>query len=222
MEPTVSKEPQVKDFADISGLAPNADNSADELSGFTTIKGNADWPVARNGNASPLPGPANSSGFNPLPPSSRPRLTIKRLIIGASITIIFFAAFNSFRQAYKPRPNAAAPNIAHQNNAPNFELQYDIPPVDTNHTFTIDQIRWILREDIRIEAMRNIVNPRNASAVDKFNNMVNNYNARVSEFRYIVQDMEHAQREIEAIRSQIVWEAINEARGWNAIGQTRR
>jgi len=191
------KEPQIKE----------ADNSADDLSSFVTIKGNADWLADRN--VKPLSDAAN----NPEAEASASLLTIKRFIIGASIVIIFFAAINSFQQTYRPQPNAY-----HQNNVQHFELQCDMPPIGSEYTFTLAQIRWVLREDIRIEAMRDIVNSRNASAVDNFNSMVSNYNARVAEFRYIIQDMEYAQREIEAIRSQIVWEAVNEARRWNAQG----
>jgi len=195
------KEPRVEGVTD----------HADDLSGFATIKGNADWLIDRNATLRPLYEATDNLDAEP----SLPLLTIKRLIIGASITIIFFAALNSFWQAFRPRPRTTPPNITHQNNTLNFELQYDMPPIGAEYTFTIAQIRWILREGIRIEVMRNIVNPSNATAVDKFNSIVSDYNARVSEFRYIAQDMENAQREIEAIRSQIVWEAANEARRWN-------
>jgi len=192
------KEPQAAEAAD----------PADDLSSFATIKGNADWLVGKNSYTPPL----YESEDEPHPPS-RSWLTFKRLLIGASIVIIFFAALNSFRQFRRPRPN-----VAHQNITQTFEIQYDMPPTDTSYMLTIAQIRWILREDIRIEAMRDIINPRNAHAVDKFNSMVNNYNARVAEFRYAVQDMEYAQREIEAMRDQIAWEAAHEARRWNAQG----
>ena len=195
-----------------SGLISGNDNPDDDFSSFITIKGNADWVINKNKNMPPL---ANIPEYDSPPPSSWPMQVIKRVIIGASITVISLAALNSFLLTYRP---SAAPNITHYDNVLNFELQYEMPPAGTTDTLTLAQIRWILREGIRIETMRDIVNPRNESAVAEFNTMVNNYNARVSDIRYVEQDMEHAQREIEAIRSLIVQEAVSEARSWNQSG----
>lgn len=92
---------------------------------------------------------------------------------------------------------------------------FEKPPVGTNNILTLPQLRWCLREKIRLETMRALAN--NNKAIAEFNAMVDDYNARCGSFRYRQSDMLKAESDVEAMRSKIIQEAINEtnARRWN-------
>jgi hypothetical protein len=55
-------------------------------------------------------------------------------------------------------------------------LQYTKPSVSTNNVLSLPQIHWCVRETIRIEAMRDIIN--NKKGIDEFNRTVNDNSSR--------------------------------------------
>jgi hypothetical protein len=75
---------------------------------------------------------------------------------------------------------------------------------------SVPEIRWCIREGIRIEAMRDVID--NNAGIDEFNRIVNDYNSRCGSYRYRQGSQSRAERDVEAYRSQIVAEAIREAR----------
>lgn len=89
-------------------------------------------------------------------------------------------------------------------------LQHEKPPIGTNNLLSTSQIRWCIREGIRIETMRDTIetNP----GIDEFNSIVNDYNIRCVSYRYRQGSQQQAEREVEIIRSQIVAGAIQDAR----------
>lgn len=89
-------------------------------------------------------------------------------------------------------------------------LQYDKPSIGTDNVLSVPEISWCLREGIRIEAMRNIID--NNEGIDEFNQIVNDYNNRCGSYRYRQGSLQRAEREVEAYRSQIVSEAIRNAK----------
>ena len=97
-------------------------------------------------------------------------------------------------------------------------LQYTKPSVGTNYVLSIPEIRWCIREGIRIEAMRDVID-KNAG-IDEFNSIVNNYNSRCGNYRYRKGSQSRAESDVEAYRSQIVAEAIREARQMGRSYQT--
>ena len=81
-------------------------------------------------------------------------------------------------------------------------LEFSKPPVGENTILSVAQIRWCLREDIRIEVLRPM--PTTNSKTDQFNAVVADYNSRCVSYRYREGDVARAQREVERVRAKIV------------------
>ena len=93
-------------------------------------------------------------------------------------------------------------------------LQNSKPSVGTNNVLSVPEIRWCIREGIRIEAMREVID--NNAGIDEFNRIVNDFNSRCGSYRYRQGSQSQAERDIEPYRSQIVMEAIRDARQLNS------
>ncbi|GMW00558.1 MAG: hypothetical protein AMXMBFR84_16950, partial [Candidatus Hydrogenedentota bacterium] len=91
-------------------------------------------------------------------------------------------------------------------------VRYEKPPVGQNNVLSVPQICWCLREDIRIETMRDVANTE--ESVTKFNGLVDDYNSRCGSFKYREGTLEQAKRTVESQRSEIVSEAIEEVMQW--------
>ena len=89
-------------------------------------------------------------------------------------------------------------------------LQYTKPSVGTNNLLSIPEIQWCIRENIRIDAMRNLIDTN--AGIDAFNRIVNDYNSRCGSYRYREGTQSQAQRSVGPYRSQIVAEAAREAK----------
>ena len=81
-------------------------------------------------------------------------------------------------------------------------LDFSEPPVGQNNVLSVAQIRWCLREDIRIEVLRPM--PTTNSQIDQFNSVVSNNNNRCGSYRYRQGALARARREVEQQRPQIV------------------
>jgi len=93
-----------------------------------------------------------------------------------------------------------------QNISSNF---YEQPSVGVNNILSVSEIRWCNREDIRIAALRgSIINAH--AVIEKYNNMVSNYNSRCANYRYKESVRQRAVRDVNALQRQIEEEAINE------------
>lgn len=105
-----------------------------------------------------------------------------------------------------PSPTVTAPSSG--------QLQYTKPSVGTNNVLSMAEIRWCVREGIRIEAMRDVVDTD--EGIDEFNRLVEDYNCRCGSYRYREGSQSRAEREVEAFRGKIEAEAIQEAKnlGW--------
>lgn len=90
----------------------------------------------------------------------------------------------------------------------NSSVQYVKPPVGTNNVLSVPQICYCIREDIKLDAMRDHIANNN---VDAFNDLVNDYNERCSKFVYNNNDLDYARQMVEAQRIQIEARAIAEA-----------
>lgn len=82
------------------------------------------------------------------------------------------------------------------------DLEFSRPPVGDNNVLSVAQIRWCLREDIRIEVLRPL--PTTNAQIDQFNAVVADYNSRCGSYRYRQGTLTRAQREVERVRAQIV------------------
>ena len=139
--------------------------------------------------------------------------------IGAIIAIyMMFSGGSPTKQKPAPRQSAytaTAPTtkVAPPQTKP-AELKIEVPPVGRDNILNLPQLRWYFREKIRIETMRDL--PTTNRAIGEFNAMVDNYNSRCGSFRYKQSSFTQAQKDIDAIRYQIVADAKRDAkaRGW--------
>ncbi len=123
------------------------------------------------------------------------------------------------KTSYTPPTSSQSNSYAQSPSAPvaqtpsttqSIGLQYTKPSVGTNNVLSVPEIRWCIREGIRIEAMRDI--PENNTGIDKYNRIVDDYNSRCGSYRYRQGSQSRAERDVEAYRSQIISEAIRDAR----------
>ena len=116
----------------------------------------------------------------------------------------------SSSQSYSYPQSNPAPAVQTPSSTQSAGLQYTKPSVGTNNVLSVPEIRWCIREGIRIEAMRDVID--NNAGIDEFNRIVNDYNSRCGSYRYREGSQTRAERDVEAYRSQIVSEAIRDAR----------
>jgi len=91
-------------------------------------------------------------------------------------------------------------------------IQCEKPPVGQEHVLSLPQICWCLREDIRLEAIRDVADT--GTEVARFNCLVADYNSRCGSYRYYASTLEQAERAIEPHRSEIAAEARREVLQW--------
>ena len=85
-----------------------------------------------------------------------------------------------------------------------------MPPVGTNHVLSSAQIRYCVAENIRLAAAQQIIHDTDVvSDVLRFNDMIEDYNSRCSEYRYRRGALESAQGEVERYRPLIELEGVN-------------
>ena len=89
------------------------------------------------------------------------------------------------------------------------EPTYTQPSIGRNNVLSISEIRWCVREKIRIETMKNYVHSN--QGINKLNGLIAVYNSRCGSYRYRRGNLSQAQRDVEPFRSAIVKEAIREA-----------
>ena len=90
---------------------------------------------------------------------------------------------------------------------------YKEPSVGTGNIFSVSEIRWCLREGIRLKTMRDIVN--SSRGITVFNTYVENYNRRCGNYRYRQSSMSVARRHIDEQRLEIILEARQMANEMN-------
>jgi peptidoglycan hydrolase-like protein with peptidoglycan-binding domain len=91
---------------------------------------------------------------------------------------------NSKKTSYNPPPSTRTYNFPQSNPADVMTPStsrgsgqlYEKPPVGTNNVHSVPQIRRCVRERIRIETMRDLIDPN--EGIDEFNKIVADYNRR--------------------------------------------
>ena len=101
-----------------------------------------------------------------------------------------------------PAP-APAPVFTPAPDSPNVQK----PPIGTGLTFTIPQIRYCVFEKACLESMRDMVDTGDSRGIRIFNNCVNDYNSRCSQFKYRRGSLESVQAELPNQMMQIRAEA---------------
>ncbi len=87
-------------------------------------------------------------------------------------------------------------------------LEIEMPSPSRNQLLSAAELRWCMREDIRIEILET---RRARSGAARFNEAAGAYNLRCARFRYRAVDFADARRDIDEARSSIVSEALAEA-----------
>lgn len=95
--------------------------------------------------------------------------------------------------AYVPAP-APAPAPAYTSN------DEEMPPVGSGLLLNTSQIRYCLSQKIRMSAWQSQVNSYSETSVNAFNEAVNDYNVRCSNFKYRSGTLESVRSEVEANR----------------------
>lgn len=144
------------------------------------------------------------------------------LIIGAAILAFIFWVKNNKNEptGYKTNsPTLSAANssvdqtLSANNSSENSTgSAYSKPDAGTNLILSTSQIRWCLKETVRIESIRNIINSDEMTL--KFNTLVNDFNMRCSSYRYNRNDFQIAQTDVNNERQSIAQEAISSAQAW--------
>lgn len=110
------------------------------------------------------------------------------------------------RSAHDSSPARVTPPPPAEVSPPTFE----VPAVGYNLLLSAAQIRWCLREEIRIDTERGYANTE--AEIDAFNAHVADYNQRCGSFRYRSGALERAQREVDGMRLAIVAEVVGRIR----------
>lgn len=158
------------------------------------------------------PSPPRPVAQMPPPPKGSSAAKWFWSVVGIGVLVVLFNAGQDDRRNSGSRstysPSSAPSTYTPPRSAPS--LEFSKPPVGTNSVLSVTQIRWCIREGIRVEAMRDIIDTN--EGIDEFNRIVNDYNSRCGSYRYRQGSQSRAERDVEAYRSQIVSEAIREAR----------
>ena len=106
--------------------------------------------------------------------------------------------------AYSPPAQTATPSYSPpaEPQAPS-RPQESMPPVGQELVFSTAQIRYCLAEDIRMDGAKAALNSYSGHDVDRFNDMVADYNSRCGSFRYRSGALESARRDVEPYRNQL-------------------
>lgn len=164
----------------------------------------SDWDVAASGTShKPTPGSSGARWFWGL--------------VGVGVLLwLFSLSFEDGREpgtstSYTPPSPVPGYPASQTPGAQISDLEFSKPPVGDNNVLSVAQIRWCLREDIRIEVLR--PKPMTNAQIDQFNEVVADYNRRCGSYRYRQGTLSRAQQEVERVRAQIIasvsapWEA---------------
>ena len=129
------------------------------------------------------------------------------VLIGLAALYVFDTAQKSNRKSGSSSTNTPQIDPGAQVSAPArkpqlSDLEFAEPPVGRDNALNVAQIRWCLREKIRIETLRLMLatNPQ----IAEFNRLVSGYNNRCGSYRYRQGALARARREVERHRSEIV------------------
>lgn len=149
----------------------------------------------------------------------------KWVLIGVGVCFVLWlaASGDQSNKQYSPPPAQKTQSYSAPQSSPtpavaptpprvpqNSGLQYTKPSVGTNNLLSVPEMQWCIRENIRIDAMRNFIDTN--AGIDAFNRIVNDYNSRCGSYRYREGTKSQAERSVELYRNQIVAEAVHETK----------
>ncbi len=93
------------------------------------------------------------------------------------------------------------------------------PQEGLDRCLTRAEMRWIFKEEMRLNAMKKVIGENNERAHKAYSAMVQDFNVRGANFKYELRDKTSAKEDIEPYREEIEQNAVKEARsyGWGQL-----
>jgi hypothetical protein len=156
----------------------------------------------------PTPSGARGQGFevneSRLPPTKQKSSSFGKWVFGIFGGLMILGMISAALDSGKPKSNpasystASTPDPVYQAPAPVVARTYeDRPPVGSGISFSDNQIRYCLSQDLRLNGWKASLNEYSQSAIDAFNNAVADYNSRCSNYRYRRGALERVRAEVE-------------------------
>ncbi|HKJ60738.1 MAG TPA: hypothetical protein VKA94_01905 [Hyphomicrobiales bacterium] len=136
--------------------------------------------------------------------------------VGIGLVVLFIWIGNSNHRA--PTRSSSSPDPASTQNyslrtsttaperPPYGSRTEKVPSIGSGVALNGPEIRYCLSEKIRMSGWRSAINEYSETSIDAFNNAVNDYNARCSNFRYRSGTLESIRAEVEANREALAIE----------------
>ena len=237
----MSDEKEKKGFSGLSSLASDVEaapdttrRQADSEERATEPQRDSTGPTPRSSAAKTKPAPSQrpepevvASGTSRTPTSGSSGAKWFWGLVGVGVLIWLFDAAqedgnrSSSGRPYtqpSPSPRYTPPPVSP---AQQPGLDFSKPPVGRNNVLSVAQIRWCLRQDIRVEVLRPM--PETNAQIDQFNSVVSDYNSRCGSYRYRQGALARARREVEQQMAQIVenvsppWQRRSVTSGGSAV-----
>ena len=104
------------------------------------------------------------------------------------------------------QPSLTKETISERSMILSSDLEYSEPPIGEGYHLSVSQIRWCLREYIRINTLHKISTTE--SRIEKLNSLINEYFKRCQVYFYDDNDLISAQVEIENAEEKIITEVL--------------
>lgn len=146
--------------------------------------------------------------------------------IGIVVLLAIFNSYNKPQTSTTVPPSAsytpAAPQSSNSTYVAPTAVFEQMPPAGSGRTFSVNEIRYCLSQDIRIDSMRSTVNSYSSYEIDQFNAVVSDYNSRCSNFRYRRGALEAIRSEVEVNRPSLSAEGNNKVLAWRRQDSQRQ
>ncbi|ENM3738450.1 peptidoglycan-binding protein [Vibrio parahaemolyticus] len=92
----------------------------------------------------------------------------------------------------------------------NNKLTFSMPEPGSNRVLSVSELRWCLREEITLNTYQTElnVNRSNDRVIDKYNELVEKYNARCGSYKYYEDQLNRAKREVFSLKNEIEYNAL--------------
>ncbi|MDT3848344.1 MAG: peptidoglycan-binding domain-containing protein [Vibrio anguillarum] len=92
----------------------------------------------------------------------------------------------------------------------NNKLTFSMPEPGSNRVLSVSELRWCLREEITLNTYQTElnVNRSNDMVIDKYNELVEKYNARCGSYKYYEDQLNRAKREVFSLKNEIEYNAL--------------
>lgn len=224
---TSDNDKNLRGFAGLSGLASvisiidepvlpesEADNNPSKLSSQSQQVATPSETGEKDADSPPIKSVEKNGGLGL-------KLILAIIIISCAVFVIWLTCSGDKDTLYRPPSflqsdsypkSSPDPGVQTSGTPQGTGLSYIKPPVGTSNLLSVAEIRWCIRESIRIEAMRDVVD--NDVGISEFNRIVDDYNSRCASYRYRNGSLSQAKRDVAPYQSQIVAEAIHVASQW--------